>query len=181
MSDALRELLAKQAIAEQLYTYCRAFDRIDDELALGVWHRDGTVQYGDGGIQPIAEYLGGSSRIRRAFHNGSHQVTNVLIRVRGERAVSEAYVTASLQENPRDDGQMTEHLYRGRYVDRWSHRDGKWAIDHRQFVPDSYTSIRFPGDRVGTPFLSIARRDRQDPSYLAFDELESENANTNRE
>lgn len=173
MSDALQTLLAKQAITEQLYTYCRAFDRIDNNLALSVWHRDGTVKYGDGKKQSIAEYLGPSSEIRRSLNNSSHQVTNILIRVRGPRAVSEAYVTASLQEHPGEDGQMSEHLYRGRYVDRWSHRDGKWAIDHRWFVPDSYTLIRFPGDRVGTPYLSIARRDPQDPSYLAFEEFEN--------
>ena len=32
MADALEALLAKQEITEQLYTYCRAFDRLDDEL-----------------------------------------------------------------------------------------------------------------------------------------------------
>lgn len=170
--DALAELLAKQAITEQLYTYCRAFDRLDDELALTVWHADGTVQYANGELQPIAQYLGPSTAVRRNLDNCSHQVTNILIKVRGQRAVSEAYVTASLQEQP-VDGKLGENLYRGRYIDRWSCRDGRWAIDHRQFVPDSYTRIECSAALVGTPFLAIARRDRDDPAYRAWAEIDA--------
>lgn len=170
--ESLAELLAKQAITEQLYTYCRAFDRLDDELALSVWHPDGTVQYANGEKQPIAQYLGFSTAVRRGLENCSHQVTNILIRVRNDRAVSEAYVTASLQEKP-VDGKLRENLYRGRYIDRWSRRNGRWAIDHRQFVPDSYTRIECSAELVGTPFLSIARRDRDDPVYRAWAELDA--------
>lgn len=173
MPDDLTTLQAKQAITEQLYSYCRAFDRLDDELALSVWHDDGTVQYGDGEVLPIGDYLGPSTEVRRALNNCSHQVSNILIQVRGGRAVSEAYVTASLQENPGDDERMTEHLYRGRYIDRWSCRSGIWAIDHRQFVPDSYTRITFSDHQANTPFLGMARRDQNDPSYLAWAELQS--------
>jgi hypothetical protein len=171
MADDLDLLLAKQAITEQLCTYCRAFDRLDDELALTVWHPGGTVRYGDGPVQPVAEYLPPSKAVRRSMNNCSHQLTNILIRVRGQCAVSEAYVTASLQEEP-VDGRTAESLYRGRYIDRWSCRNGTWAIDHRWFVPDSYTRIEFANPYAGSGFLGMARRDREDPSYLAFAELE---------
>jgi hypothetical protein len=67
---------------------------------------------------------------------------------------------------------MVENLYRGRYVDRWSRRDGRWAIDHRQFVPDSYTRIEFDHPTVDSPYLAVARRDRDDPSYVAWRELD---------
>jgi len=170
MTDTLETLIAKQAITEQLYTYCRAFDRIDNALALSVWHEGGTVQYGDGAVMPIADYLGPSTAVRQSLDNCSHQVTNILIRVAGARAVSEAYVTASLQQKPQD-GRMVENLFRGRYLDRWSQRQGRWAIDHRHFVPDSHTRIEFTGGMAGMPYMSLARRDRSDPSYALLEAL----------
>lgn len=171
MAGDIDTLLAKQAVTERLYSYCRAFDRLDDELALSVWHPGGTVRYGDGPVQTIDDYLPPSTAYRRSMHNCSHQITNLLIRIKGRRAVSEAYVTASLQEQP-VDGRTAENLYRGRYVDRWSCRDGVWGIDHRWFVPDSYTRIEFENPFLGSGFLGQARRDREDPSYLAFAELD---------
>jgi len=170
MTDTLEILLAKQAITEQLYNYCRAFDRLDRELALSVWHPDGTVQYANKPTEPIAAYLGPSEEYRRTLNNCSHQITNLLIRVRGARAVSEAYVTASLQEQP-DNGRVVENLFRGRYVDRWSRRGTVWAIDHRQFIADSYTRIETPAFPM--PAFFTGHRDRRDPSYVAWDELDA--------
>lgn len=168
MNDELKTLLAKQAITEQLYTYCRAFDRLDDALALSVWHAGGTVQYANGPIQQMTEYLPPSTAVRSTLLNCSHQITNILIKMKGDEAVSEAYVTASLQEQPDEHNQMAENLYRGRYIDQWSLRDGKWAIDHRQFLPDSYTRIEFNNGFIGSGFLDMAKRDSTDPSYAAL-------------
>lgn len=168
-ADALAVLLAKQEIAEQLYRYCRSFDRMDNALALSVWHADGTVQYGNQPTRSIADYLGPSSEYRWTLQNCSHQITNLLVEVRGERAVSEAYVTASLQEKEQD-GRVVENLFRGRYVDRWSQRDGRWAIDHRIFIPDSYTRIDTPAFPL-PQFFEVGSRDRNDPSYVAWAEL----------
>src|SRR5450759_4584519 len=117
--NQLDELLAKQQITEQLYTYCRAFDRMDRDLALSVWHAGGTVQYGAGPLQPVEVYLGPSWDFRWTLNNSSHQVTNILIEISGDRAASEAYVTATLQHEPVDN-RIVEHIYHGRYVDSWS-------------------------------------------------------------
>ena len=41
MTDTvITELLAKQAITEALYKYCRAMDRMDNELGKSVFHVD---------------------------------------------------------------------------------------------------------------------------------------------
>lgn len=164
---ALQALLAKQEITEILYRYCRAFDRIDDDLAKSVWHMDGTCNYSnrsDGPDVLFRDYLGPSSTARARFRNHSHQITNVLIEIEGDKAASEAYFTASLQSEPKD-GVITEHLYRGRYLDRWSRREGPWAIDHRHTIFDSYTPIDFDAARLVGVNLELTRRDRQDPSY----------------
>ncbi len=167
---AVEALLAKQEIAEALYRYCRAFDRIDDALARSVFHPGAVCNYGNrkgGPDQLFEDYLGPSSATRAALRNHSHQITNILTSLDGERAVSEAYFTASLQSEPKD-GTITEHLYRGRYLDRWSRLDGFWGITRRLVVFDSYTPYDFPADRLAGIALELTARDKSDPSYALF-------------
>lgn len=162
MDGALRDLIAKQAITEQIYTYCRAVDRIDNDLGRSVWHDDGTADYGpifQGTGHGFIAYVEGSHRAKLGH---SHQITNILIRVDGDHAVSEAYVIATLRFE--QDGVLRHATVQGRYLDRWSCRAGRWAIDHRQFVHD-LDEVR---DVAGTRFQSWGRRDRDDPSYALF-------------
>ena len=169
MTDqTLTRLLAKQEITETLYLYCRAMDRIDEALTLSIWHVDGTCNYSSTAGVPdmlFRDYLTGSTKARRSFANHSHQITNILIRLNGDdRAVSEAYFTASLHTEPKN-GIVTEHLWRGRYLDRWSSRAGKWGIEHRQVLFDSYTPYDFSAERLKGAPLALVRRDEDDPSY----------------
>ena len=169
MTDqTLTRLLAKQEITETLYLYCRAMDRIDEALTLSIWHVDGTCNYSSTAGVPdmlFRDYLTGSTKARRSFANHSHQITNILIRLNGDdRAVSEAYFTASLHTEPKT-GIVTEHLWRGRYLDRWSRRAGKWGIEHRQVLFDSYTPYDFSAERLKGAPLALVRRDEDDPSY----------------
>jgi hypothetical protein len=168
MTDtAIEILLNKQAITEVLYRYCRAMDRIDRDMTLSIWHPDGTCNYSSTeGVADMLfrDYLTGSTKARQGFANHSHQITNILIELTGDRAASEAYFTASLQTVP-TDGKVLEHLWRGRYLDRWSKRAGAWAIDHRQVVFDSYTPYEFDAQRLKGMPLALSRRDGDDPSY----------------
>lgn len=164
---ALATLLAKQAITEALYEYCRAMDRIDEAATLAVWHPNATCNYsGTEGVPDLLfrDYLTGSIKARLSFANHSHQITNILIRHAGDRAVSEAYFTASLQTHP-TGGVVTEHLWRGRYLDRWVVFNGSWVIEHRRVVFDSYTPQDFPAGRLADKPLALSRRDGDDPSY----------------
>lgn len=156
----LREVADRQAITDQLYRYCRAMDRIDNELGYTIWHEDGTADYG-------AEVFQGSGRgfidhvsVQHAsILQHSHQVTNIIIELDGDRAGSEAYVTARLRIER--DGKLLQMVVISRYLDTWSRRDGRWAIDHRHTVMEM--------DEVAevTPMKrhDTARRDRSDPSY----------------
>jgi hypothetical protein len=98
------------------------------------------------------------------FDIHSHQITNVLIEVDAHvaTAVSESYVTAVLWRNGADDVPAVQIIGRGRYVDRWSCRDDRWAIDHRRYVNDLQT-FSTPTGAVGD-----GRRDRNDASYDIF-------------
>ena len=64
----------------------------------------------------------------------THQVTNILISLDGERAGSEAYFVSALRIDLGEG--LTEIMTWGRYLDRWSKRAGRWAIDQRVVVRD---------------------------------------------
>lgn len=158
----LHELAAKDEIREQIYNYARGLDRMDMELSKRVWHPDGTADY-------IGFYEGTGAGfvdfvwpLHEAMTAHSHQITNVLIEVDGDTAVSEAYVMASLHTQTADGA--TTPLVRSRYADTWSKRDGRWAIDHRLAITDFRTlSV---ADEPGEP--TEGRRDRGDPSYQQY-------------
>ncbi|PNU03869.1 nuclear transport factor 2 family protein [Novosphingobium guangzhouense] len=157
------DLADRRAITRQLYRYCRSVDRLDVALGHDVFHEDATVDYGERGFRG-----GGRAAIDWicAAHAGllahSHQITNVLIEVQGDRAGSEAYVTATLRMER--EGRLMQMEVWSRYCDRWSRRDGVWRIDHRDTVTD-YDCVR-----EVTPMYrhDRARRDRGDPSYAAL-------------
>ena len=129
MADALDELLAKQAITEQLFSYCHGLDRFNRDQA-NIWHEGGTADY-EGIFQGTGDgFLDWVWPVHEGCDRTSHQVTNMLIAVDGERATSETYVTATLA--------MGDNVVvaRGRYIDAWSRRDGRWGVDSRRYEDD---------------------------------------------
>jgi hypothetical protein len=162
-SEIVAELAAREAIRQQLHNYCRAMDRRDDELGYAVWHEDGTADYGAGVFQGRGrDFVDQVSRnhLKRTVH--SHQIATVGIVVNGGQAVSEAYATVRLRTTVA--GGCSEELYAGRYLDRWSRRDGRWAIDHRIWVLDFGEADR----PVAAPLPGASSRDVGDPSYALF-------------
>jgi hypothetical protein len=158
--DLLRELADRQAITDLIYRYCRAMDRIDRELGYTIWHEDGTADYGEGVYQ-------GSGRGFIDFvceqHRGAlihaHQVTNIITELDGALAASESYVVSDLRAER--DGKVKQITTWGRYLDQWSRRDGRWALDRRVAIRD-FSEVR---DASPMPLAERGKRDRSDPSY----------------
>lgn len=163
MTDTLEQLADKQAITEQIYRYCRSVDRLDLPLGRAVFHEDATADYGSGAYTGTGhgaiEWI---CAAHRQLLSHSHQVSNILIELDGNRAGSESYVTATLRLER--EGKVMQIEVWGRYCDRWSRRDGAWRIDHRDSVID-HDSIRevTPMNRH-----ERGRRDDTDPSYAAL-------------
>jgi hypothetical protein len=156
----------KQAITEGLHRYTRGEDRADGELSRTVWTEDAALDYGNVFKTTGPEFTGllafSSPDQPSPFFATHHQVGNVLIDVEGDRANSEAYVTAKCWNYFGDSGELTELMAIGRYCDRWTRLDGNWRIAHRHFVLDmmySWLPPRIPGG--GT--LSPADRNRNAP------------------
>ena len=159
----LRALADQAAITELIYRYCRAVDRLDIPLGRSVWHADGYADYGaavyQGDGRGVIDHI--CAQHRRTLHH-SHQVTNILIDLEGDRAGSEAYHFATLRVAR--EGPVSQISVWGRYIDRWSRREGRWGLDHRLTVRD-FDEIREVaplGDH------GVGRRDGDDPSYLAL-------------
>jgi len=162
MSDKLiRELLVKQEIRDVLCRYCRGLDRNDKEMAYSVWHADATANYYDIYQGTGRGFIDWVWVAHEALERHSHQITNVLAQVDGDKAVSEAYVTVAAWTKPSDDGKQIEIIGRGRYLDRWSFRDNKWAIDHREYVSDMQTM----SEPTKGPVSAKSTRDLTDASF----------------
>jgi hypothetical protein len=159
----LQSVADRQAISQMLYNYCRAMDRCDTELGYSVWHEDGEADYGmhfRGSGRGFVDFaLEAHHRLMLAH---SHQVANIIIALHGDRAESESYVKVALRQ--RMDGRLMEVTAHGRYLDRWSRRAGRWAIDKRVYLQD-LDEVR---EVTGYTGESWGRRDRDDPSYLLF-------------
>jgi hypothetical protein len=139
MADDLEALLAKQAITEALYRYCHGVDRIDPDLA-NIWHPDGQAIYTGMFEGTGTEFVDWVLPTHEACDATSHQVTNMLIEVDGDRAISETYVHACVRVGGNDI------LVWGRYADSWSRRDGRWAVDVRRVTIDVQNVVPVAGD-----------------------------------
>jgi hypothetical protein len=155
------DLIAKAAIRDVLSRYCRGLDRMDREMAYSVWHEGGTAHYIDSYDGSGRGFIDWVWQAHSAMQRHSHQITNVLIEVAGQAASSEAYVTAGLWTQPDADGAQSEILVRARYLDRWSQRDGRWAIDQRLCVTDTTSVSALAAGNVSAE----SARDETDPSF----------------
>jgi hypothetical protein len=133
-SWSLDTLAAQQEINQVLRRYCRSMDRIDAELGYSVWHEDGTADYGTIFRGTGRAFIDWVCDFHRRLEAQSHQIANTLIDVQDDRAASETYITVALLF--RKEGTQLLTTGRGRYLDRWSRRQGRWAIDARTFVLD---------------------------------------------
>ena len=161
MSDtAVQELLEKDGIRDQIYRYARGVDRMDRELTRSVWHADGTAQYFGFFEGSAADWIDWCWKAHEGMEAHSHQMTNVTIELDGDHATSETYAIVALRTVPDEAGLRRQIDVRGRYLDRWSKRDGRWAIDHRIHVVDLQS--------IGGEPISANAESRRDPEDVSY-------------
>jgi hypothetical protein len=162
-AKAFQDPADARAITDLIYRYCRSVDRLDVPLGHSIWHEDGIADYGEtvyqGNGRGVIDYI--CAQHLHTLHH-SHQVSNIIIELDGDRAGSESYVTASLRMMRGE--QLKQMTVWGRYIDRWSRRDGRWGLDKRISIRD-FDEVR---DVVAMGNHDIGRRDRSDPSYTVL-------------
>lgn len=159
-TGTLQALADRQSITDLIYRYCRAVDRLDIPLGHSIWHADGIADYGEGYYQgPGKGVIDLICENHLLMLHHSHQVSNILIELDGDRAGSESYVQVALRLQREETLQQISVW--GRYIDRWSRRDNRWGLDQRTLVID-FNEIR---EVTAIAQHGLARRDRTDPSY----------------
>ncbi|MGW4773480.1 nuclear transport factor 2 family protein [Nocardia sp. NPDC004278] len=156
-----------------LVAYCRAVDRMDLDLLRSCFWPDAEVDFGDmvrGGVDEFVEWIGANLT---AYDFTVHTLSNIFVRLNGNRAASESYVDAlhSARNSPPARGAFRAG---GRYLDSFDRRGGEWRIAHRTAVfvwSDRTESIT--GSAAGKSGVPGSRRDESDPSYALFTELDS--------
>ena len=133
-ADQVEALIAKQAITEIIYRYCRGLDRMDRDLTLSCWHEGGTDDHGalySGSAEGFVEWLW---PVHAAMERTQHTIHNILIEVDGDKAGSESYYIVYLRTQTLDG--LVDIVGGGRYCDNFEKNDGVWRIRHRQSVAD---------------------------------------------
>jgi len=143
MTPELAALIDKQAIAEVIYRYCRAIDRLDEALLQSCFHAGSEHEQGaySGPSLTFCRYAIDKLADVRCTH---HQVGNLLIDLAGDVAHTEAYWTAFHRlraDGPpsglfRGTGIEEDLVIGGRYIDRFERRRGEWRIARRFGVYD---------------------------------------------
>ena len=162
-AGSVRELLDRHTIMDLIYRYCRSVDRLDVPLGHSIWHDDGIADYGEtiyqGNGRGAIDFI--CAQHSKTLHH-SHQVSNILIDLNGDRACSESYAIATLRI--RRGERLQQMTVWSRYIDRWSRRNGRWGLDKRIAIRD-FDEVR---DVVPLGDHDVGRRDRSDPSYAVL-------------
>lgn len=156
-------LLAKQSIAEGIWSYCRALDRMDTDLYDTVFMPGATLDYGAHFAGTAEEFRTWVWESHSMMQGHSHQVANILsvVDLDAGTAESESYITVCLRAIPEKLGAPIDIVDRGRYIDRWIRDDsGRWRIAERTFVADISQIV----DATGAAPVTSAR-DASDPSH----------------
>jgi hypothetical protein len=75
----MREACDRQEIEQKLRTYCRAIDRLDEDLLRSIYHRDGVDLRGsfEGNAHEFAAFI--MKRIKQVTTYGFHTITQSII------------------------------------------------------------------------------------------------------
>ena len=164
--DTLEMLLAKDAIRDCLYRYCRGIDRADEALLRSAYWPDGTDDHGpfSGSASGFVDW---AMKTLPYIERGIHQIHNILIEFKPGGAAVESYFSA-FQRQMGAERKMQQWDMKGRYLDWFVARDGEWRVLNRTVVFDWVEEMPLPkgseADRFGA-FTPIGGLYPDDPVY----------------
>jgi hypothetical protein len=166
--DLLRELLDKQACIELVQRYSRALDWLDEDALKTVFWADAEIDFGffkGRGDQFIVKVM----NIERSLARRWHMTTAPLVRVSGDVAEGESYGLAAgvmLRE-----GRAIHDIFAGRYLDRFTRRDGLWRIARRTYVADWQRSFEADATAENTLVTGLNWSDTFNPNHRLYRKL----------
>lgn len=167
LDPRVQALLDREACRDLVHRLARGIDRCDAELVRSVFHPDATDDHGlfrgtaAAFVPWVMEVLAGMVRTQ-------HVIGNILIELDGDEARGESYFVAH-HVLPGEAGE-TFMVAAGRYLDRFTRRNGTWKIAHRHAVYDWSSSAPSTDiwDRARLADHAFGARGPADPSYAHF-------------
>jgi hypothetical protein len=162
MPKTLDDLLSEAAIKDVHVRYCRANDRMDEELMRSCFHPDAVIELHE--TLDVEAFIALGRQVLAQYVVTWHNTGNQLVEVEGDGAWAEHYTTSSHRSAADESGPERDFVASGRYVDRMERRDGEWRIAKRIMLLDySRTDpVQPAGPGLGG---GGGARDRSDPSY----------------
>ena len=169
---AIEELLSKQSITELINKYPRGLDRGDRALLMSLAHPGAKMRFGNRDFPSWEAYVDWLIKAHDEMAGNNHRMSNIVIEVKGDRAVSETTGTATLLVPKEGNPNLYEERWmHSRYLDTWSRRNGKWALDGRHTISDYRRVLDVPTELVKSRYEVRGHIGRADPSYAHFDSL----------
>jgi hypothetical protein len=153
---SLEALEARQEITRILHLYCRGCDRADEAALRACFHPDSVHRHG--GFEGLSsDFIDLAMTIVRPLKSSTHMLSNVMIELKGDRAVSECHFLAHHRRLRADGGGEEDMFLKGRYLDRFERRFGVWKISgriglhdfERVLPPADQTLANVPADQLG--------------------------------
>lgn len=164
-----KELIDKQEITEVLLRYCRGVDRCDEALIRSAFFDDAVDDHG--GFKMLAPEMARMvvTDNPKTMDFSVHRITNHLIEIDNDVAISEAVVSSVL----RMKGESITQFSGSRYLDRFERREGEWRIAFRLIVHDWDGSLEMGPWRIpGLPPEAFVWGSRDtDPIMVASERL----------
>jgi SnoaL-like domain len=164
MDLRLQEMLDHHEIRQVLATYCHACDRADEIVMTDCYSGDDS--FDDHGLVRAAgpEYARQMTDLVRLRTDAvSHILGQSLIKVNGDKAVSETFFLGLMRLKPDEDGVSRLNQLAGRFVDELVRVDGAWKIRRRTCVRDTSLTLRVEEDMQATYGLAAGTRNASDP------------------
>ena len=135
MERELRDLAARRDIMKAICNYMRGQDRLDHGLQLSAFHEDADVDCGllRGGPKAYTDFAQGFLADLEASQHIVGQV-DLDVDIDAETATGEVYFFA--WHRIIEDEEHKDLLMAGRYIDDYSCKNGKWAIQRRRELID---------------------------------------------
>jgi hypothetical protein len=176
VSDELSSLVDREGIRDRIIRLARGEDRRDAKAIGAAFWPEATTDFGIF-AGSFDEYLAWVVPGAPGIPVTQHVLGQTLIDLKGEVALTETHVTAY----HRVDFGTAEHdvVIAGRYLDRFTKRDGEWRIVRRvmlyDWVRDHGVSADLAQGVLGTPFHGdhYAGRSARDHSEIFFADRES--------
>ena len=170
----------RQQIHDALLSYCRGIDRLRPELIAAAFHPGAMLH--DYGAAPMSiEQFAQSApaSLEAKFAATQHRISNTTIQLDTEvgdiegpdsetasgaasGATVESYALAFHWEDTAEGGRL--HTFNGRYIDRFTERDGCWKIAQRHLRVD-WTKVERIEATMGSRWVPSGRGGAPDPLW----------------